>query len=245
MDVLAACPARGAGKGRAASSQRRVRGALTARGTRRKPIPGARWRHPCRHTVPQPARTPHQTVGRCSSEKLSLVRRASDLEPMLHDRAKGASSTALAMHTDPLHWPLPAHRRGTLSGMDAAPEPTGTYLRRVPRWWAGKGPAAKPQSTHSAPDAFPRSITHQDRGALQRRLRPLGGGHRRFVSRSQTLATSLITLEKSSAPLPAWRFIAYRLRASSPSGIDTPACTADSATSPRSLSIRSLPNPPL
>ncbi|QGJ67143.1 hypothetical protein FDU21_01065 [Xanthomonas oryzae pv. oryzae] len=23
-----------------------------------------------------------------------------------------------------------------------------TYLQRVPRWWAGKGPAAKPQTTH-------------------------------------------------------------------------------------------------
>ncbi|MBB5767406.1 hypothetical protein GGR67_001436 [Xanthomonas arboricola] len=55
---------------------------------------------------------------------------------------QGASSTALAMHTDPLHWPLPAYRRGTLSGMDAAPEPTWTYLRRVPRGWAGKGRAA-------------------------------------------------------------------------------------------------------
>ncbi|PPT40644.1 hypothetical protein XarjCFBP7653_08570 [Xanthomonas arboricola] len=28
------------------------------------PSLGARWRHPCRHTVPQPARTPHQTIGR-------------------------------------------------------------------------------------------------------------------------------------------------------------------------------------
>ncbi|MBB5767405.1 cell wall assembly regulator SMI1 [Xanthomonas arboricola] len=65
---------------------------------------------------------------------------------------QGASSTALAMHTDPLHWPLPAHRRGTLSGMDAAPEPTGTYLRRVPRWWAGKSPATKRQIDRSAAD---------------------------------------------------------------------------------------------
>ncbi|MBB3779524.1 hypothetical protein FHY16_002280, partial [Xanthomonas campestris] len=40
---------------------------------------------------------------------------------------QGASSTALAMHTDRLNWSLPAHRRGTLSGMDAAPEPTRTY----------------------------------------------------------------------------------------------------------------------
>ncbi|PMR86490.1 hypothetical protein C1H21_12230 [Xanthomonas arboricola pv. juglandis] len=44
-----------------------------------------------------------------------------------------------AMHTDHLDWSLPAHHRGTLCGMDAAEEPTWTYLRRVPRWWAGKG----------------------------------------------------------------------------------------------------------
>ncbi|RFF37528.1 hypothetical protein DZD52_16165 [Xanthomonas nasturtii] len=37
--------------------------------------------------------------------------------------------------------------------MDAAPELTRTYLQRVPRWWAGKGPAAKPQIIRSAPDA--------------------------------------------------------------------------------------------
>ncbi|CAD1788360.1 hypothetical protein XSP_000910 [Xanthomonas euroxanthea] len=59
------------------------------------------------------------------------------------------------MHTDPLDWSLPAHRRGTLSGMDAAPEPTRTYLRRVPRWWADKGPAAKLKrpaaKSHSSP----------------------------------------------------------------------------------------------
>ncbi|RFF40172.1 hypothetical protein DZD52_07555 [Xanthomonas nasturtii] len=46
------------------------------------------------------------------------------------------------MHTDHLHWSLPAHRRGTLSGMDAAPEPPWMDPRRVLRWWAGEGPAA-------------------------------------------------------------------------------------------------------
>ncbi|NMI17700.1 hypothetical protein E1J23_09985 [Xanthomonas gardneri] len=46
-------------------------------------------------------------------------------------------------HTDHLDWPLPAHRRGTLRGMDAAQEPTRTYLRRVPRWWAGQGPCSQ------------------------------------------------------------------------------------------------------
>ncbi|PPU40941.1 hypothetical protein XaplCFBP3123_07480 [Xanthomonas arboricola pv. populi] len=46
-------------------------------------------------------------------------------------------------HTDHIDWSLSAHRRGTWSGMDAAPEPIGTYLRRVLRWWAGKGHAAR------------------------------------------------------------------------------------------------------
>ncbi|PPU08069.1 hypothetical protein XarjCFBP7645_10930 [Xanthomonas arboricola] len=36
--------------------------------------------------------------------------------------------------------------------MDAAPEPTRTYLRRVPQGWAGKGPAAKPHINRSARD---------------------------------------------------------------------------------------------
>ncbi|NHF67919.1 hypothetical protein FFY45_19805 [Xanthomonas hortorum] len=48
----------------------------------------------------------------------------------------------IATRTEHLDWSLPAHRRGTLRGMDAAKQ---TYLRRVPRWWAGKGPAAKQQ----------------------------------------------------------------------------------------------------
>ncbi|PPU33308.1 hypothetical protein XarbCFBP7604_04880 [Xanthomonas arboricola] len=55
------------------------------------------------------------------------------------------------MRTDHLDRSLPAHRRGTLSGMDAAPEPTRTCLRRVLRWWAGKGLAAKSQTNRSTP----------------------------------------------------------------------------------------------
>ncbi|AYO93727.1 hypothetical protein DB818_09380 [Xanthomonas perforans] len=56
------------------------------------------------------------------------------------------------LHTDQLDWSLPAHRRGTLGGMDAATELTGTYLQRVLRWWAGKDPAVSAQSMRSAPD---------------------------------------------------------------------------------------------
>ncbi|RJS05992.1 hypothetical protein XnspCFBP7698_07550 [Xanthomonas sp. CFBP 7698] len=45
-----------------------------------------------------------------------------------------------SIRTDHLHWSLPAHRRGTLGGMDAATEPTWTYLRRVPRRYTCKRP---------------------------------------------------------------------------------------------------------
>ncbi|RFF39818.1 hypothetical protein DZD52_08965 [Xanthomonas nasturtii] len=55
-----------------------------------------------------------------------------------------------AVRNDQLDWSLPAQRRGTLSGRDAAPELTWTYLQRVPRRWPGKGPAAKPQTIRSA-----------------------------------------------------------------------------------------------
>ncbi|WP_153043103.1 hypothetical protein [Xanthomonas nasturtii] len=39
-----------------------------------------------------------------------------------------------ALRNDQLDWSLAAYRRGTLSGMDAAPELTWTYLQRVLRW---------------------------------------------------------------------------------------------------------------
>ncbi|KHL57805.1 hypothetical protein OZ13_02035 [Xanthomonas cannabis pv. cannabis] len=56
------------------------------------------------------------------------------------------------MRTDQLDWSLPAYRRGTLGGMDAATELTRMYLQRVPRWWAGKGPAATARMISSPPD---------------------------------------------------------------------------------------------
>ncbi|APO97141.1 hypothetical protein BJD12_21480 [Xanthomonas vesicatoria ATCC 35937] len=51
------------------------------------------------------------------------------------------------MGTDQLCRSLPAHRRRTLGGMDAAKELTWTYLQRVLRWWAGKGPAANAKTS--------------------------------------------------------------------------------------------------
>ncbi|RFF41869.1 hypothetical protein DZD52_03210 [Xanthomonas nasturtii] len=51
--------------------------------------------------------------------------------------------------TDHLAWSLPAHRRGTLGGMDAAKELPWTCLQRVPRRWAGKGPAATAKTCSS------------------------------------------------------------------------------------------------
>ncbi|PPV03695.1 hypothetical protein XvhCFBP2543_04325 [Xanthomonas vasicola] len=51
----------------------------------------------------------------------------------------------------PTWWSLPGYRRRTLGGMDAAKEATRTYLRRVPRWWAGKRPAANWQRFSARP----------------------------------------------------------------------------------------------
>ncbi|QBG85365.1 hypothetical protein EYR27_17985 [Xanthomonas oryzae] len=45
--------------------------------------------------------------------------------------------------------------------MDAATELTWTYVQRVPRWWAGKGPAASAQIIRSAPD-FPHTSKCHD-----------------------------------------------------------------------------------
>ncbi|TXD44160.1 hypothetical protein TR80_008025 [Xanthomonas campestris] len=67
---------------------------------------------------------------------------------MLQKPLSGSHRTAFLFaprHTDILDRSLLAHRRGTFGGMDAAKEPTRTYLRRVPRWWVGKGPATSPQ----------------------------------------------------------------------------------------------------
>ncbi|PPT67372.1 hypothetical protein XarbCFBP8150_16155, partial [Xanthomonas arboricola] len=58
----------------------------------------------------------------------------------------------LTMHTDHPDGSLSAHRRGTLRGIQKKKKPTWTYLRRVPRWWAGKGLAAKLQIISSAAD---------------------------------------------------------------------------------------------
>ncbi|RJU11397.1 hypothetical protein XcmpCFBP7700_09530 [Xanthomonas campestris] len=50
------------GKSSATHLQRRVRGALAARGTRREPVHGGSMAASMPPTVPQSARTPHQIV---------------------------------------------------------------------------------------------------------------------------------------------------------------------------------------
>ncbi|ASW48658.1 hypothetical protein XcyCFBP4188_18960 [Xanthomonas hortorum pv. cynarae] len=74
------------------SSGRRGRGALTARGTRRKPVLGGSV------AASMPPHGP--AIGEDTAPESLLV--------------------ALLKATDHLDWPLPAHRRGTLRGMDAA-----------------------------------------------------------------------------------------------------------------------------
>ncbi|PPV08497.1 hypothetical protein XbrCFBP1976_01670 [Xanthomonas bromi] len=63
-----------------------------------------------------------------------------------------AGCSAETLGTDQRDWSLPAHRLGTLGGMDAAKELTRTYLQRVPRGWAGNDPAARSQISHPAID---------------------------------------------------------------------------------------------
>ncbi len=69
-DVLAACPAMVGGQG-PCSRREDLEGAVPSplAGHAVNPSMEARWRHPCRHTVPQAARTPHQTVGWCFTEE--------------------------------------------------------------------------------------------------------------------------------------------------------------------------------
>ncbi|PPT41236.1 hypothetical protein XabCFBP2524_01485 [Xanthomonas axonopodis pv. begoniae] len=74
------------------------------------------------------------------------------------------------LRTDHRDWSLPAHRRGTLSGMDAAPEPPGMDPRRVLRRWAGKGPAANVQRRSGA------RCPHRSRDTPSTHPWGLGGG---------------------------------------------------------------------
>ncbi|APP80470.1 hypothetical protein BJD10_12840 [Xanthomonas hortorum pv. gardneri] len=72
----------------------RGRGALTACGTRRKPVPGGSV------AASMPPHGP--AIGEDTAPDSLLA------------------TLLKAMHTDHRDWSLPAHRRGTLRGMDAA-----------------------------------------------------------------------------------------------------------------------------
>ncbi|PPU74099.1 hypothetical protein XmelCFBP4644_06605 [Xanthomonas melonis] len=71
------------------------------------------------------------------------------------------------LRTDALDWSLFAHRCGTLRGMDAAQEPTRTYLRGVLRWWTGKGLAARQQIDRSTIDLSTPVTSRHRTAALQ------------------------------------------------------------------------------
>ncbi|PPU65943.1 hypothetical protein XcodCFBP4690_02610 [Xanthomonas codiaei] len=88
------------------------------------------------------------------------------------------------MDTDYRDWSLPAHRRGTFGGMDAAKELTWTYLQRVLRWWAGKGPAAWSQI--SAPQPISSRAIH----AITPRRARFPSQSWRHIDSAQTLSAS-------------------------------------------------------
>ncbi|PPU02719.1 hypothetical protein XarjCFBP8253_06710 [Xanthomonas arboricola pv. juglandis] len=72
----------------------RGRGALTARGTRREPVPGG-------------------SVAACMPPHGPAI--GEDTAP-----ERWLAALLKTVHTDHLDWSLSAHRRGTLRGMDAA-----------------------------------------------------------------------------------------------------------------------------
>ncbi|AEO44195.1 hypothetical protein XACM_3958 [Xanthomonas euvesicatoria pv. citrumelo F1] len=121
-DIVAACPAMMGKQEPAANARRRARGALTARGTRRKPVHGGSLAASMPPTVPQSARTPHQQLA------------GGFVEERGHRVARFDARLLKPARTNHPNWSLPARRRGTFGGMDAAKELTRTYLQRVPRW---------------------------------------------------------------------------------------------------------------
>ncbi|MBB3812092.1 hypothetical protein FHY13_000398 [Xanthomonas arboricola] len=152
-----------AGKDPAANSQRRGRGALTACRTRSESVPGGSV------AASMPPHGP--AIGEDTAPDGVLI------------------VLLKTMHTEHLDGSLPAHRRGTLSGMDAAPEPTRTYLRRVLRWWAGKGPAVNLQRRGRGALTAPDSCVVENHA--HRPSRRVLATHRRgtFVSPDQQICT--------------------------------------------------------
>ncbi len=73
--------------------------------------------------------------------------------------------------TDSNRWCLRGCRCGTLSGMDAAPEPTWTYLRRVPHRYACKGPRQTRALAWKRLGVGHRVIGVRSRSAARRRIR--------------------------------------------------------------------------
>ncbi|PPT64273.1 hypothetical protein XarbCFBP8142_19570 [Xanthomonas arboricola] len=97
-----------------------MRGALIARGTRSESAHGGSLAACMPPRVPQPARTPHQKVGRRPGENLIVARLAMGRFLAARRSEQRGSGTALTVHTDHPDGSLPAHPRGTLRGMDAA-----------------------------------------------------------------------------------------------------------------------------
>ncbi|PPT74982.1 hypothetical protein XarbCFBP8152_18045 [Xanthomonas arboricola] len=119
-----------------------MRGALTARGTRRESVHGGSLAASMPPRVAQPARTPRQRVNRLLSLKrvarlavadapfvacvlkarLLLGLRRENGQRLIERLVIRPAHVMRRLHydTDHLDWSLPAHRRGTLRGVHAA-----------------------------------------------------------------------------------------------------------------------------
>ncbi|SOU02210.1 hypothetical protein LMG19146_02750 [Xanthomonas arboricola pv. fragariae] len=143
----------------------------------------ARWRHPCRHTVPPPDAAPRSRYFYCWSVSNAFKARAAayavcgQCKSVSHLSAATSPAmvtlrrpSAFLSATDNNRWCLRAWRCGTLSGMDAAPEPTWTYLRRVPHRYACKRPRQTRALAWKRPGVGHRVIGVRSRSAARRRI---------------------------------------------------------------------------
>ncbi|PPT19136.1 hypothetical protein XarbCFBP7629_16340 [Xanthomonas arboricola] len=136
----------------------RQRGAASSVGTRRESVPGGSVAASMPPHGPAPGRGTTLPallllIGKqCVKHVLISADSVADVisKPSIYwhvasdgDSPKDLQTTrpsAFLSATDNNRWCLRGCRCGTLSGMDAAPEPTWTYLRRVPRRYACKRP---------------------------------------------------------------------------------------------------------
>ncbi|NIK34845.1 hypothetical protein FHY15_004038 [Xanthomonas arboricola] len=122
----------------------------------------ARWRHPCRHTVPQAARAPHQTVDRWPHEKLPIARRASGMRRHISSE-QCASCTALNFAHRPSRLVLAGSPSRDLTRHGCRVRAYRDVLAACPATVGGHGPRSQTAARRSTADLAARIDTPKTR----------------------------------------------------------------------------------